>query len=272
MRHVGATTAAIVALGVLMPVAADQASIANARTEARSAARGLDAAVRQVIDSGATAWVGYQVPILRSRDASPSSTGRCCGQCRLAPATDLLVLARVAGKALVELRTSAVDCDVDAGGMTVIWLNDVRADDSVAWLSSLAAGQVPGAVRMDKVARTALTGLALHDAPAAAASLVALARGASPDVRGQALFWLAQRASDQAAAAIADAIERDPDVAVRKQAVFALSNLPKEQSVPLLIELARTNKNTDVRRQAMFWLGQKDDPRVLAFFEQILLK
>jgi hypothetical protein len=92
----------------------------------------------------------------------------------------------------------------------------------------------------------------------------------SAQVRGQALFWLAQKAGKRAAATITEAIENDPETDVKKHAVFALSQLPRDEGVPLLIQVARTNGNAAVRQQAMFWLGQSQDPRALAFFEQIL--
>ena len=57
---------------------------------------------------------------------------------------------------------------------------------------------------------------------------------------------------------------------VKRQAVFALSQLPQEQAVPRLIDVARNNRSPDVRKQAMFWLGQSQDPRALAFFEEVL--
>lgn len=57
---------------------------------------------------------------------------------------------------------------------------------------------------------------------------------------------------------------------MKTKAVFALSQMPKDEGVPKLIEVAQTNKNREVRKQAMFWLGQSNDPRALAFFEQIL--
>jgi hypothetical protein len=38
------------------------------------------------------------------------------------------------------------------------------------------------------------------------------------------------------------------------------------------MRLARSNKDPKVRRKALFWLGQSDDPRVLALFEDILTK
>jgi hypothetical protein len=94
----------------------------------------------------------------------------------------------------------------------------------------------------------------------------------SPHVRGQALFWLGQKAGTKVAATISQAAASDPDTEVKKRAVFALSQLPKDEGVPRLIEVARTNRSIEVRKQAMFWLGQSKDARALAFFEEVLAR
>lgn len=59
---------------------------------------------------------------------------------------------------------------------------------------------------------------------------------------------------------------------MREQAVFALSQLPEARGVPVLIRVATTNRDRAIRRKAMFWLGQSDDPRAVALFEDILTK
>ena len=70
----------------------------------------------------------------------------------------------------------------------------------------------------------------MHRHPAALDRLLAAARdGATTHVRGQALFWLAQRAGEQAVGAISDAIANDPETEVKRRAVFALSQLPEER-------------------------------------------
>jgi hypothetical protein len=89
-------------------------------------------------------------------------------------------------------------------------------------------------------------------------------------VRGQALFWIAQKAGKRATGALTDAIQNDPETDVKKKAVFALSQLPKEEGVPQLIHVADTNTNLTVRKEAFFWLGQSQDPRALAYLEQVL--
>jgi HEAT repeat protein len=102
-------------------------------------------------------------------------------------------------------------------------------------------------------------------------SLITLARhDASAKVRGQALFWLGQKAGQRAVEAVAAAVVDDPDREVRKKAVFSLSQLPKDEGVPKLIAVARSHRDPEVRKQAMFWLGQSGDERAVRFFEDVL--
>jgi HEAT repeat protein len=102
--------------------------------------------------------------------------------------------------------------------------------------------------------------------------LIAMAhKDSDTEVREQALFWLAQKASRQASKAITDAVENDPETRVRKKAVFALTQMPEDQGVPLLIKYAQSHKDPVVRKEAIFWLGQAKDPRALDFISQLLL-
>jgi hypothetical protein len=115
--------------------------------------------------------------------------------------------------------------------------------------------------------------VSLSREPDAVDTLTRVARSdASPTVRGEAIFWLAQKAGQKAARTITDAIEHDPETKVKERAVFALSQLPKDEGVPKLIDVARTHKNPAVRKQAMFWLGQSRDPRALEFFQEVLAR
>jgi hypothetical protein len=40
--------------------------------------------------------------------------------------------------------------------------------------------------------------------------------------------------------------------------------------VPALIRIARSNPHPELRKTALFWLGQSEDPRAIALFEEIL--
>ena len=62
----------------------------------------------------------------------------------------------------------------------------------------------------------------------------------------------------------------DAEREIQEAAVFALSQRPADEGVPALIGVARDHRDPRIRRQAMFWLGQTQDPRALAFFEEIL--
>jgi len=92
-------------------------------------------------------------------------------------------------------------------------------------------------------------------------------------VRKDAVFWLSQIAGDAATRGLTDLAEDEHgDRDVREQAVFALSQLPRDEGVPILIHVARSNRDPALRRKALFWLGQSDDPRALALFEEILAR
>lgn len=91
--------------------------------------------------------------------------------------------------------------------------------------------------------------------------------------RKQAVFWVSQAAGEKVAGGLSDlATDESEDREVREQAVFALSQLPDDEGVPVLIRVATGNHSGEIRRKAMFWLGQSDDPRALALFEDILTK
>jgi HEAT repeat protein len=52
--------------------------------------------------------------------------------------------------------------------------------------------------------------------------------------------------------------------------VFALSQLDNDRGVPELIKVARTHRDPQIRKNAIFWLGQSEDPRAIALFEELL--
>jgi len=175
------------------------------------------------------------------------------------------VMFRIEEKQITRIRTYSANCPLDAGGKAVHWFNSVSVNDSINYMKTFMS---PTAAR--KLNDSAVDVISLTKGDQALNELLTLARDGSTTIRGNALFWLAQRAGAKAVGTITAAIENDPDTEVKKKAVFALSQLPKDEGVPLLIQQARTNKNPAVRKQAMFWLGQSKDPRALRFFEEIL--
>jgi hypothetical protein len=217
-------------------------------------------------------WIGYTQPMIDGdRNMcdywnNGNHYTQSTDPIRLEPADFFLVMFRIENKQIARIRTYTANCPLDAGGKTVHWFNNVSVSDSVGYMKTFMG---PNATR--KMNDAAVTVLSLTEGDLPLNELLTLARdGSTASIKGNALFWLAQRAGQKAVGTITSAIENDPDTEVKKKAVFALSQLPKEEGVPLLIEQARTNKNPVVRKQAMFWLGQTKDPRALKFFEEIL--
>jgi len=158
---------------------------------------------------------------------------------------------------------------VDEGTPGARDLGEVDAAEAVRYLSSLARGS-----GSDRAARDAVLPMVLADVPDVWHELMALARerDVPPGARKSAIFWLGQEAASAATQGLADvAGDEDEEQDVRDAAVFALSQRPDEEGVPALMELARTARHAKTRKSAMFWLAQSDDPRVLAFFEEVLL-
>lgn len=118
-----------------------------------------------------------------------------------------------------------------------------------------------------------LTAIAMADSVVVWPELIRMARdGKLPaETRRQAVFWVGQAAGDAATRGLDSVVTDDRgDLEVREQAVFALSQRPADEGVPALIRIARTNPHPELRRKALFWLGQTEDPRALALFEELL--
>lgn len=217
-------------------------------------------------------WIGYTQPMIDGDHNmcdywnNGNHYTQSTDPIRLEPADFFFVMFRIENKQISRIRTYSANCPLDAGGKAVHWFNNVTVSDSVGYMKTFMG---PNATR--KLNDSAVNVIALTKGDQPLNELLTLARdGSTASVKGNALFWLAQRAGQKAVGTITAAIENDPDTEVKKKAVFALSQLPKDEGVPLLIQQARTNKNPVVRKQAMFWLGQTKDPRALKFFEEIL--
>jgi hypothetical protein len=179
------------------------------------------------------------------------------------------------GPALVALRMKhgeVVEVTARVGGRWlpkdgVVDLGTVPARDAAQLFLALARRDSPGA-------EDAIFPAIIADSTTDLwRELVTIARNGAlrTDVRKSALFWVGQEAAAAASRGLADvvgddAIERD----VREAAVFAISQRPKDEAVPALLQVARTSRDPKLRRSAIFWLGQTDDARALAYFEDVL--
>ena len=282
MRVLAASMAVLAAAATVQA----QGRFTNAKAETRSAAQGLDREIRAALARGSATWVGYRAPMVAGPrqmccfDAI-SDARACCGICRLEggsgvsmstgddlsprggrialePPTEFLVLARLEANAVVRLRTFTPDCDVDAEGMPVVWLTDVKADDSVAWLATLATSvQEPGE-RRDRVAKQAISAIALHNTAAADRALESFVAPAQPEwLRSDTAFWLGSARGEPGVRVLTRMIQQDSSDKVRDKAAFGLSVSKAPSALTALIGAAKNDASPRVRGQALFWLAQK---------------
>jgi hypothetical protein len=149
---------------------------------------------------------------------------------------------------------------------TVGWFGSARGRRGFEILKNLIANDPSEAVR-----ERAISALAVSKDLEAADLLISTARNdRNPRLRAQAVSALGRKSGPKMIAAIREVIEEDPDAQVRRRAVSALHSLPDGEGIPPLIEVARTTQNAEVRKHAMSSLAQSRDPRVLAFFEDVL--
>src|SRR5579862_8157720 len=130
----------IVIFAGALSMLAQQPRVSNARLETRSAAGGLEGTFRAILNAQASAaWVGYAEPIV------PGERRSCCwndgGECslesrsgdhgvtvvpsqtvKLEGPTHLVVLLRVGNHQIGKIHTFTPECDLDAGGLPLIWL------------------------------------------------------------------------------------------------------------------------------------------------------
>lgn len=168
-----------------------------------------------------------------------------------------------------------VDLDTYVGGRwraraaVALDLGQVPAPEAADYLLSVAE-------RTDtRAGRDAILGAVLADSVELWPRLLRLARdGTRPrEIRKSAVFWLGQAAGEAAIAGLGQLVEiPDEDTEVKESAIFALSQLRGGAGVEPLIQIARHNPDPRLRRKALFWLGQSEDPRVLALFEELLLR
>jgi HEAT repeat protein len=300
-----------------------------------SPASSLEQSFRDQSAQPQPAWIGYTVPAVQGHEQTCNYGNdyrqgvRPPGPVHLEPPEQAQIMFRIQDNHVGKIRVISGDCQLDADGVPLRWIRDVRPAESIAFLVTFVNSDIDhvrdGAVAAialhadgaadealerfagigqpeslrekavfwmgeargqrgydnlrrivtadasDHVREKAIFALSISKEPQAVDTMIAVAHNdASAHVRGQALFWLAQKAGKKAVGAISGAIDNDPDTEVKKKAVFALQQLPDGEGVPMLIQVARANRNPAVRKQAMFWLGQSNDPRALAFFEEVL--
>jgi HEAT repeats len=296
-----ARASAFAALVGLLPasVFAQPERLANARVVRHSAAGGL-APLFDSLKAGARepAWIGYTMPVvgrpqmccyaggvevsgsdvqgtpcgcrleggeafnLTSGRSDPGGTSAQAEPVRLESEPGFHVLFRVAQGGVGRVRTFSSHCALDAGGLSVHWLTEVKPAESLALLASLVAAEQKGAGKGrhhdNDVGEGALAAIAFHADPGADPVLERLAAPGPPlEVRKQAAFWMGQARGRRGFEALRRLVREDAVPEFREHAVFALTQSREAEATSAIIEVAKRDSSAHVRGQALFWLSQK---------------
>jgi len=307
-RHftiIGGSLALGAALAVA--VAAQAPRIVNGRVSEQPAGSPLAGTFTGLVASGAeVVWIGYTVPVVGTErtmcctdsgstyiSGSVISVDRasCCMACRLEPSSTqssvgsrpsapvapiqleasdrMTVLFRVSERRVERIRVFSSDCELDAGGRAVIWLDDVRPAESIALLESFATAPD----RRDRVVDGAVSAIALHRDAAADAALERLVSPNQPAaVRRKVTFWLGNARGARGLDLLRGILKNDPSAEVRRSAVFGVSQSREPGAFDLLRDIARTGTEPRLRSEAVFWIAQTDDGRGPAIILEALEK
>jgi HEAT repeat protein len=277
---------------------AGQPRVSNGRLTSQPAAN-LDATFRRLVAAHTEpGWIGYSVPVVKPSEgrlccthdtwisdglvftngrlatcglepSSSTTTRRPADQpvqmqnpVRLEGPENAVVLYRIEEKAVQRIRIFSPDCELDAGGRTIQWLEGVTGADSVKLLATYVSR---ADVKSDRISESAISAIAMHRDEAADAALERLGARDNPEfVRKKVTFWMGNTRGARGFEAVKKIARDDPSEEVRKSAMFGLSQSSDAQSVPELVRFARQDASPKVRGEAIFWLGQKAGQRAAA--------
>ncbi len=102
--------------------------------------------------------------------------------------------------------------------------------------------------------------------------LLAKARDESQpmEVRRKAIFWAGQ--GHASVADIASLYGSAREERLKEHIIFVLSQRNEDVATTKLMSIAKEDPDREMRKKALFWLGQSDDPRALALFEELLVR
>src|SRR2546427_11560366 len=133
----------------------------------------------------------------------------------------ILVLFRVADKSVGKIRVFTDDCKLDAGGLPVHWLTNVKPKDSIDLLASFVGRTEEKAER--RKSESAITAIALHADSAADPMLEKFLDPKRPEeVRKNTAFWLGNVRRQKGYEILRRMVREDPSDKVREQCIFAL--------------------------------------------------
>ena len=257
---------------------------ANTRIDLRAAGPDLRATMKDIVATAdSPMWIGYEVASV------PGEHGDCCGDDRegangksngvwrlekerrsngesvrskddvkLEGGKELWILYRADKRKIERIRMISGRCRLDAGGLRLIWLEDVKSKDSVAFLSEFVQGRENSGSDEHPISEQALTAIALHGDAAADKALEGFSAPGQPEeLRKRASFWMGAARGAAGLAQLEKMARTDPSGDVRAQVSFALYVSKEPGATEEIIRMAREDGSSHVRGQALFWLAQK---------------
>jgi HEAT repeat protein len=260
-----------------------QPQILEGKVETRAVSKTLGNTIEQLeSESTDPLWIAYGV---REIAGEPSvccgnynnSENAACGTCNLEkeggnatgkqhsdgtaylePGSQLLVLLRVADQRVMKIRVASSACAVDAGGMRVVWLTGVEAEQSVALLRNYVRPEDTQKHGDHGLSEQALAAIALHADAAADRAFSSFVASTQPaGLREKTSFWLGAVRGEQGLVLLEQMAKSDPSADVRAQVSFALFVSKQPGAVDEMIRMAHDDESAHVRGQALFWLAQK---------------
>lgn len=156
---------------------------------------------------------------------------------------------------------------------------DIRGD-AIFWLGQNGIAELDFFKTLFKATKNAdlrsriLNGVATGRQAGASAWLLDVARDKSFDIetRKNAIFWASQQKEMDLAALSALYDQSRGDDEMQEHILFIYSQRRESGAVDKLMSVARGDPNIEMKKKALFWLGQKNDPRVRAFIQELINK
>src|SRR5437773_3195297 len=231
----------------LCPAFAQEARLVNAKMQTRAVASSLEKEFQSLVRTqGEAAWIGYAVPVLAgnhriccyaSEDRHKPAALRH-GRCNLEGRDEgmnfqnndewqspdqILVLFRVADKSVGKIRVFTDDCELDAGGLSVYWLTDVKPKESIDLLASFVGETETDTKAGRKQSESAVAAIALHADPIADRVLEKFVDSRRPEeVRKNTAFWLGNLRGEKGYEILHRMVREDPSDKIREHCTFAL--------------------------------------------------
>src|SRR4051812_4167636 len=184
--------------------------LTNAKVETRDAAAGLRPVVDGLVKQQGPLWIAYAIPTLRKERTmccfdnwNGMREGGCCsgcklenrdgsfnvgtmngGDCNLEPSDHAFVFLRAEGGHITKVRAFSNDCALDAASLTVYWLTNVKAAESVAFLSGIVRSNDIDPDKGRSLGSNAVMAIAIHNDPSVDPALESfLAQGMPSKIR-----------------------------------------------------------------------------------------